>query len=430
MGVLELKYAKQVARIAQHLQQAETTPANYKLGVELEHFLLDKTTLKAVSYYEEQGIEALFKELIPLGWKPAFEGDHLVQLSQEWGVITLEPGGQIELSIQPQRSLAVIEQLYIRFLTQLVPLAADWQLVVATVGYQPESSIGDIPLVSKQRYTHMYDYFKAKGKYAHNMMKGTASLQVSVDYCCEEDFRKKLYVANYLSPLIYTCFDNSPFFEGKPHPGSSIRGEIWNDCDEDRCGTALFSGYESYARHLLAAPPIILLQGEKMIYTGGTPLKELFEPESFSEGELAHVLSMQFLDVRARNYLELRMGDALPLPYSMGYIAFWNGLLYDPENLHTLYQEARQYSDAGLCQLRGQLARKGLAASVGGKNAREKYCDLLTMAERGLPAEERGYLAPLQTWAERGIIPKKLTLVNLEQGKGQALDWCLAKTGR
>ncbi len=423
-------YTQAVETIASYIQKAETPREQFSLGVEIEHFILKKHSLEAVSFFASPGVESSLKQMTALGWQPVYEGEHLVQLHKPWGVITLEPGGQVEISLTPQARVADIENFYRIFVREINSVLADNGLVLATLGYQPRSTIDDIPMVPKQRYTYMYRYFAGRGKLAHNMMKGTASIQVSMDFDTQEDFGKKMKVANYLTPLIYACYDNSPFFEANPWPGGSIRNKIWNDCDCHRCGITALESYEHYARHVLNTPPIILRTPEGFLYTGEATMAELLAQHELDKAQLEHVLSMQFLDVRARNYLEIRMGDSLPLPHSLGYIALWKGLLYDEHNLQELYSQAQHHDLQSLLDRQRQIIQGGLDAVVGGATVLDSLKQMLQMSERALPADEQHFLSPLKELANQGMTPKQRTLNQLHLGHAEALQWCLVDNER
>lgn len=206
-----MDYKRKIQEIAKYFKNNEKKEEDFSIGVEFEHFIIDQETLKTISYYGIDGVEDTLMKLQAMGWKGKYERDHILGLEKEDMTITLEPGSQIELSIKPYKNIEDIERAYKSFLDEIVPILDAKGQTLITTGYQPESKIADIKMIPKQRYDYMFEYFKARGKYAHNMMKGTASVQVSVDYSSEEDYIKKFKVANALSPVIYAMFDNSPF---------------------------------------------------------------------------------------------------------------------------------------------------------------------------------------------------------------------------
>lgn len=256
-------YFKNVEAIKTYLKSGETAQENFKTGMEVEHFIINEDTLESVGYYEKNGIRDLLNELKNNGdWEEIFDSGNIVGLKRNGSTITLEPGAQVEISVQPFERIEDIETEYSDILNEIKRCIKKRKQDIAIIGYHPKSKIEDIPFIPKERYSFMKEYFKDKGKYALNMMKGTASTQISIDYECESDFSRKFRVANFLSPLIYCIFDNSPVFEGVKWKENSLRINIWNNCDDDRSGIvegALGDGfnYESYAQYIIERPPII-----------------------------------------------------------------------------------------------------------------------------------------------------------------------------
>lgn len=425
------RYQQQLSALVNYFKSGEKSPADFRVGMEIEHFILEEKSLKAVPYYGEQGIEGILNELAGSSWKPLYEAGKVIGLKGEKASISLEPGGQLELSILPQKTIGQVDRVYRDFLEELLPILRRGKKVMLAVGYQPESLIKDIPLLPKKRYQYMYQYFKTRGKYAHNMMKGTAAIQANLDYESEEDFKRKMQISYYLAPLIYAIFDNAPFFEGRLSR-RTIRLVIWNNCDRDRCGLVegVFAedfGYASYAEYLLNRPAMIIEKGDRLVYVEKSLVKDIFEPGN--DEEIEHLLSMVFPDVRLKKYIEIRMGDSLPYPYSLGYLAFWQGLLYNKRNLDILYGEAKSFTGRVMLEIRQKIERHGLKASFAGRPLFGKFKELLVMAGRGLRDEDKKYLTAIEEMVKAGLTPRQKTLNNLELGKKEALSWCQLKEG-
>lgn len=424
-----MKYKKQVEALVDYFKKGEKKTSEFKIGVELEHFIIWKDSLKSVSYFEHYGIKKLLEDLVHLGWKPEREKSHIIKLKKEKASISLEPGGQLEFDVSPQRCLGSIESIYLDFLEDIIPLLEKRNQAIIAIGYQPRSLIAELPLLPKKRYEYMYTYFKKRGKLAHNMMKGTASTQVCVDYGSEEDFIRKSRVAAFLTPIIYCVLDNAPFFEGEICKTNCIRKKIWDSCDDDRCGLPdkIFSdeySYESYAEYILTKPPIIVLKDNNLVYTGSTPLIEIFDPETFSSHEIDHILSMFFFDIRVRSYLELRMGDSLPYPFNIAYAALWKGLVYNIKNLSILYEEAKRFNIKDMKQLSEEIMEKGVYTNLKGKKIIDYFRDITAMAKNGLDSCEKNYLSPIEEMLKMGLTPKNITLNNLQKGRAESLKWC------
>ena len=417
-----MDYQKQIETFVSYFKSAESKREEHKIGLEFEHLILNED-LTAVSYFEKHGIESLLHELSHNGWEKIYEGEHLIGLKDSQKYITLEPGGQLELSLIPFSDLAQIEKIYLEFIEKLKRILKKRNQKIAALGYQPESSIKDISMLPKKRYDFMYKYFKKRGKYAHHMMKGTASVQMSIDYINEEDYVKKMRVGYFLSPLIYYLFDNTPFFEGQIASDSSIREEIWTNCDSQRSGIieGIFDkkfGYSDYAEYLLNTPPIIRKKEGELIYTGDQLLKDVMQNDKLEEIE--HFISMVFPDVRTKKYIEIRSADALPYPYNLAFAALLKALFYNQENLDYLYQESLKYNQQQFTEFKEEILR---AKKSSKRDTLIK--DIFKMAKSNAAQNELAYLKKLKDlYLKYGRLKFK-TLNNLEQGKKKALNWCL-----
>jgi glutamate--cysteine ligase len=421
----ELSYQK--SKIVSYFKRGEKEKSEFKIGAEFEHFIIDKNTLETISYYGDKGVGNTLEQLLHKGWSGKYEGQHLMGLTKGGNNITLEPGSQLELSTKPCKSIYEIENEYLSFLKDIVPILNEKNQYINSLGYQPESKIEEIPFIPKDRYKYMSEYFKGRGKYAHNMMKGTASLQVTLDYCSEDDFMKKFRVANALSPIISFMFDNAPFFEGELWTKNTLRTHIWNNCDDDRCMVVPKAldksfGYEDYSEYILNTPPIIIRRNNEFLYTARKPFKEIYDPNEFTIEELEHVLTMYFPDVRAKKFIEVRMADSVPYPFNISGIALWKGLIYDQENLDYLYDHLEMISNDCVRKKKAEIIESGKNTSVMDKNIFEVCRDIIALSERGLDREEAKYLLPLKELAynERTLsleIKEKIKL-----GKHRALE--------
>jgi len=424
-----MSYADQIDYLVKHFKSGEKLVSDFSIGMEFEHFLLDKSTLQAVLYSGENGVEAVLKDLLLKDWQPVYEQQHLIGLEKNRLTITLEPGGQLELSTPPRKRLRQTIDDYFLFLHDLIPFLDVRGMYLTAIGYQPVSSIRSIPFLPKKRYDHMQTYFKTKGRLAHNMMKGTASTQLSIDYSSEQDYIKKNRVINYLSPLVYCIFDNAPFFEGALHEKRSARSIIWDNCDTDRCGapggvfTDKFS-YEAYAQYILNTPAIVHKKNDVLITDGDKKIRDVFDPKTFSQEELEYLLTMVFPDSRTKTYIEIRMGDSLPYPYSIAYAAFWKGLLYNGKNLNTLFTQAIESDKRTLDKVKKDIRANGVSAMFGNKTVREAFNELLYTALDGLDDCEKKYLRPLVSLTESGLTLKDLTLNSSPKNMAEAIGWC------
>ncbi|NLM05258.1 MAG: glutamate--cysteine ligase [Clostridiales bacterium] len=425
-----MDYEKQIDRITEFIKTGEKSAEDFKIGVEFEHIVVWKKDLLSVNYYEENGIEIILKKLLDKNqkYKPQYEGEHLVGLSEPDGSISLEPGGQFEYSVRPCSTLAEIENLYRNFLDDIIPILEEQGQYLMGIGYHPKTKIVDLPFNPKIRYHYMSEHLIATGKYAHNMMKGTASLQVVIDYSDEEDFIKKFTVGNFLSPLLYLISDNAPIFEGEIHEENSIRSKIWDNMDNIRCGIVpgvleKKFGYDDYAKYILDVPPILIMRDGEAIGTGDKKVRELMDPLTITDKEVDHILSMVFPDVRIRTYIELRMGDSLPYPLNMAYIALLKGIFYNNIALDYLYDMARTFDQEELEYSKTNMRKNGFEGRFKFRTVKDLALILFDLAKRGLDEKEREYLKPLEELIIKGQSAANLSKEYIKEKGIESLSW-------
>jgi len=303
------------------------------IGAEFEHFIVNRTTLRTYNYYEEYGIESILNALLQYGWESNTLEGPLLSLTKGYGIITLEPAGQLELSIMPQSTIDELDLIYKSFVKDIKMVLEKDQALVSC-GYHPHSKIEELEFIPKPRYNYMSSYFKTTGRYAHNMMKGTASTQVGIDFSSEDDFGRKYRLFCALSPFITAFFDSTGVFEGSPTIGHAMRSQIWKETDPDRSGVPIDAfdknfGFEGYANYVANTPPILMLDGSTTYFTGGELAEKFWDALVFDKKQYEHLLTMVFPDVRLKNFIEIRMADALPYPFNFAVIELINALAYD-----------------------------------------------------------------------------------------------------
>jgi len=222
---LQVAYFKEHARANPNL-----------LGVEFEHFLIDNQTLRSYSYFETNGQKEIIQRLLKdrRGWRLILEEEgYPLGIEKNGSTITFEPGGQMEISLKPFSKISEIDAAYKDIIEDIYAHLAPNQ-ILASVGYHPKTKIDTLPILPKKRYQMMYEYFKTHGDKSHNMMKGTAATQVSIDYSDEADFVKKYKVAHFLAPVLASIFDATPIFEGEVYDKENARVAIWEETDPPR----------------------------------------------------------------------------------------------------------------------------------------------------------------------------------------------------
>ncbi len=371
-----------------------------RLGVELEHFLINRATMSSYKYDEPDGQHALLRKLVQRGWRVLVEEQgKLLGIGKDDHTITLEPGGQVEISLHAAKTVEEVDRTYQTVLGEIKSLLVADQALVA-IGYHPKTKIEELPLLPKARYRMMYEYFTDRGLYCHNMMKGTAATQVSIDYQNEADFSKKFRVANFLSPFIARIFDATPIFEGEIYEGDNCRIMVWENTDIQR--SKLIAGsldktftFADYTDFLLRVPPILVQIKGETVFTRGEKLADLLERLDFDESDYEHLTSMVFPDVRLKRFIEIRMPDALPYPYNMAAPALVKGIFYNQANLDRYYELSRSFSDEDVKTLNSQLL-KAIDFSYKTLEMTTFALALLDDAAAALEASEAAYLIPMK----------------------------------
>ncbi|MBF0185645.1 MAG: glutamate--cysteine ligase [Magnetococcales bacterium] len=423
----------------------------WRVGTEHEKFGFHKKSLAPLGYDGPAGIRALLQGMMDnFAWQAINEQGEPVALIKEssFGAnkasITLEPGGQVELSGAPLRTIHDTQNEINEHLHQLGELCARMEIAFLGVGVQPKWPFAAIPWMPKGRYREMRDYLPGKGALSLDMMTRTATVQANLDYANEADMVNKFRVALALQPLATALFANSPFLDGKPNGFLSYRSEIWRYTDPDRCGWLPFVfesefGFARYVEYALDVPMLFLYRHGHYQAAGGIPFR------AFLEGRLPQLpgeyptladwethLSTLFPDVRLKRYLELRGADAGNSATLCALPAFWKGLLYDADALAAAWELVGHWSLAERQQMHQQVPRSALQTPVpGGGTLRNLAEQVLTLAQDGLQRQQQRnskgcdesiYLKPLLQVAESGITPAERLLQAYHERWQQSVD--------
>ena len=397
--------------------QASKPRAAWRIGAEHEKIGLTVDNGKPLPYAGERSILTVFAELQARGWEPIVEEGHVIALSRPPLKITLEPGGQLELSGAPLGSLDEVEQEITHHLAELHavsdPLGISW----LGLGFRPFATLAEAPWVPKGRYAIMRDYLPARGRLAPDMMKRTATVQANVDWSDEDDAGRKLRCAMSVTSLVTAIFACSPIAEGKDTGYASWRARAWLETDPDRCGLLAFAFAEGdvfsrYVEWALDVPMFFLYRGGYRP-AGGVTFRR-FLADGF-EGERATLLDWElhlstlFPEARFRHYLELRGADSGPLAMVLALPALWLGLLYDDEACRAATDLTAHLGFAEREALRAAIPQLGLAAPLPGRGAvLEAARDLLVIARAGLARvapDSLRLLTPLDEIAATGRAP-------------------------
>lgn len=371
----------------------------WRIGTEHEKFCFDTKTLRPIPYGGDNGVRAILEGMQHFGWNPVFEGENLIALTDPSGAnITLEPGGQLELSGAPLENIhQTCEETYAH-LRQVKRVAAPLNVGFLGVGHQPKWTRNDTPWMPKGRYKIMREYMPKRGNLGLDMMLRTCTVQVNLDFSSEADMAKKFRVSLALQPLATALFATSPFKDGKPSGLLSLRSHIWTDTDPDRCGMLPFVfeddfGFERYVDYALDVPMYFVYRDGTYLDASGQSFRDFMAgklpalPGQLpTMGDWADHLTTAFPEVRLKKYLEMRGADGGPWRRLCALPAFWVGLLYDDAALDAAWDVVKDWTIAEREQLRSDVPRLGLDAQVAGRRLQDIAKDILAIARKGLNA--------------------------------------------
>jgi glutamate--cysteine ligase len=323
------------------------------VGLEYEVFLFHESLSRRATAQEIQTILA--------NWQrhegtPLMEGSEIIGMHLKHGALTLEPGGQFEFSAPPVKSLDEANSLFTAIIARLITLAKELNLTLIPLGSDPLTHLEERFWMPKGRYAVMAPYMKKVGTLGQEMMTGTCTSQVNLDFSSETDMVQKLRVALALQPLATALFANSPFTHGRANGYQSYRRYIWQHTDSDRCGILPFAfddgmGFERYVDYALDVPLYFVKRKGHYINVAGRSFR------TFLKGNLPELkgqkptlndwndhLTTLFPEVRVKHILEMRGADAAPLPQPLTLAAFWMGLLYNADALSFCLDYIRPWS--------------------------------------------------------------------------------------
>ncbi len=325
--------------LTRFFRSAERPAARHQVGLEHEKFIYPGGSAQPVAYEGPSGIGALLAALARRGYEPFRESleQPVIALTHGATAISLEPGGQLELSGNPARAARTVHAENERHLAQLKEACAELGLRPVALGYRPFGTTAEMPWMPKTRYAAMRETLGARGRLALDMMLMTSTGQVSFDWSDEGDCVRKTVTAARLSPIVVALFANSPLVQGRPCGLMSYRSHVWTEVDPARCGylPSMFDGsfsYRAYVEWGLDAPLLFLRRRERYLLPKVT-FRELlthgFEGEPARHSDWVDHLSTLFPEVRLKKVIEVRGADCVRADLTGGLAALWRGLLYD-----------------------------------------------------------------------------------------------------
>ncbi|MEL7452799.1 MAG: glutamate--cysteine ligase [Pseudomonadota bacterium] len=416
------------AELVEWFEAGNKPKTDWRIGTEHEKFGFTWGDLKPLPYEGRASIRTMLEGLRDqFDWTPIEENGYLIGLKKDGASVSLEPGGQFELSGAPLEHIHQTCNEVGQHLDEVRKIADPLDIGFIGLGASPIWSMEETPIMPKGRYKIMRAYMEKVGRLGRQMMFRTCTVQSNLDYGSEADMVKKFRVSLALQPLGTALFANSPFLEGRPNGFLSYRSQIWTDTDPDRTGMLPFVfeggfGFERYVDYALDVPMYFVRRGGEYLDASGLSFRDFMAGElPILPGELPAIddfedhLSTIFPEVRLKQFLEMRGSDSGPWSRLCAFSAFWTGLLYDGDALDAAWDLVKDWTDGDREALRQSVRTIGLKAPVpGGRTLQALGKEVMDIARAGLRAraklsvsgdDETGFLQELDRTLDSGLTP-------------------------
>ena len=393
-----------------------------RIGTEHEKLGFDAATLRRMDY---PVVRHVLTSLVDrYGWAPIYEGENIIGCTKDKQSVTLEPGGQFELSGAPLENLRQTDEEIRWHIETVTALAKEKGHQFMGIGFDPQWSVAETPMMPKGRYKIMRAYMPKKGTRGLDMMFRTCTIQVNLDFEDERDMIRKFRTSLALQPLATALFANSGIVDGEDTGYESMRSDVWRDTDDDRTGTLSWVfdddfGFEKYCDYVMNVPMYFVYRNGTYVDVSGESWLD------FMEGKLPQLpgdtpcladweqhLTTVFPEVRLKRYLEMRGADGGSFEAIMALPALWVGLLYSEKALTAAEKLVSDWSKEERETLRVAVTKDGLSAKFRNGTARDIARDMIRLAVDGL--KERGlgeevYLEYLQQMVDGGATASSRT---------------------
>lgn len=425
------------------LEQGCKPKEAWSIGTEHEKFGFHKDTLTPLEYEGPRGVRAMLEGMQRFGWQPILEGETIIGLTMDGASISLEPGGQFELSGATLKTLHQTCDEVHSHLEQVKEVADEIGAGFLGLGISPKWSLEETPMMPKGRYKIMRNYMPKVGTRGLDMMFRSCTIQTNLDFGSEADMVKKFRIGLALQPIGTALFANSPFIDGKPNGFQSFRSELWKDVDGDRTGMLPFVfddgfGFEAYTDYALDVPMYFVYRGGIYHDVSGLSFRDFlngklegFEGEVPTLSDWADHLTTIFPEVRIKQFMEVRGADGGPWARICALPALWVGLMYDQGALDAAWDLVKDWGQEERQQLRDDVPTQGLKATIKGRSVHDIAREVLDIATAGLESRdatdgfggnEVHFLEALKTVVETGKTPAEELLEAYNGAWGGDID--------
>ena len=419
-------------QLAEYLRAGCKPIKDWKIGTEHEKFGFVNDNFLPLPYDGQCSIKAMLEGLRDkYNWSEMLEENNIIGLTKDGANVSLEPGGQLELSGAPLDSIHETCDEVNQHLKEVKSIADDLGAGFFGLGAAPEWSHEDMPMMPKGRYKLMTDYMGRVGTHGTQMMYRTCTVQVNLDFSSEQDMIKKMRVGLALQPIATALFANSPFFEGKLVNHKSWRSRIWRDLDEDRTGMLPFVfeegfGFEAWTEYVLDVPMYFVYRDGKYIDALGQSFRDFLDGklpalpgERPKISDWADHLTTVFPEARVKQFIEMRGADGGPWRKLCALPAFWVGLMYDQNSLDSAWDICKNWDANTREEMRVAASEEGIAANTNGISLLDLARELIDISRAGLKNRARP--------GNGGLVPDECHFLNaieevIETGKSPACE--------
>jgi glutamate--cysteine ligase len=422
-------------QLEEYFHAAGKPRERWRVGTEYEKVGIDRSSGKAIPYSGPRGVESILKRLIDrFGWEPEEQDGHIIALSRDNAQITLEPGGQIELSGEPCDSIHCTYAEFTQHIRELLEVSDPLDVVFLGLGMQPVSRLEEIEWVPKKRYRIMGPYMPKVGRLGQRMMKQTATVQANIDYRDEKDAMSKFRTGMGLTPIFISMFANSPICDGQLNGYRSYREHIWTDTDKSRSGMLKFAfspdvSFAHYVEYALDVPMYFIIRNKNYIDMTGTTFRQYlaygWNGERATLEDWHDHLTTLFPETRIKRYIEVRSADSQPPELMPALSAIVKGAFYESDCLDAAWDLVKDWTWDERMQVYLDSHRDALAARIRRHSLLDLSKELLQIALEGLRRQkmfnalgedETIYLEPLDKLLALGKCPADL-LIEKWQGE-------------
>ncbi len=396
----------------------------WRIGTEYEKVTVRRADGRAAPFSGPNGIEVVLRRLADrYGWEPVEENGRVVALGGRKASITLEPGGQLELSGQLCDSVHCAQAEFAEHIAEVVSVADQLDIAFLGLGMQPVSRPEEFERVPKTRYGIMWPYMAKVGTLGQRMMTQTATVQVNLDYASEADAMQKMRVGMGITPFLTAMFANSPLSDGDLNGYKSFRGHIWTDTDPNRSGLLPFvfrpsAGFEDYVDYALDVPMYFIVRDGQWFDMTAVTFREFwtngYRGQRATMSDWSAHLTTLFPEVRLKGYIELRGADSQAPELMLAVPALAKGILYEDDCLLAAWDLVKAWSWDERLELYHAVHRQGLQARIRTYQVADLARELVAIAVEGLHRQgvrnaagddESIYLERLEHQVKRGRCP-------------------------